>query len=79
MSQMSPFGGLFSSIRGMSDQQVRLLQLSQNMANTFKDPQQKRKQGLLNLLGQGSNINAGLPHDPNASYGGLGGLLDYLG
>jgi hypothetical protein len=79
MSQMNSFGGLFESIRNLTDQDTRLLQLSQNLANTFKDPTQKRRQGLLNLLGQGSNIRTGLHTDPHTSYGGLGGLLDYLG
>ncbi len=69
--------GLLGSLQGLGEIDSRLLQLGMNLTKTLPENQRKR-QGMLNLLGLGANLKPGILDTINTSQGGLGGWLDLL-
>jgi len=69
--------GLLGSLQGLGEIDSRLLQLGMNLSKTLPENQRK-KQGMLNLLGLGAQLKPGIMDTINTGQGGLGGWLDLL-
>lgn len=70
-------GGMLGSLQGLGEIDSRLLQLGMNLSRTLPENQRK-KQGMLNLLGLGAQLKPGIMDSINTSQGGLGGWLELL-
>ena len=69
--------GMLGSIQGLGEIDSRLLQLGMNLGRTLPENQRK-KQGMLNLLGLGAQLKPGIMDTINTQQGGLGGWLELL-
>lgn len=69
--------GMLGSLQGLGDIDSRLLQLGMNLSRTLPENQRK-KQGMLNLLGLGAQLKPGILDTINSGQGGLQGWLDML-
>ena len=81
---MSQFGGMnnsgsfLDSLRNLSAPQSRYLGIGMNLAKSL--PQGEQQGAILRqLMGLGSNLQGYSGGAPNAQFGGLGGILQFLG
>lgn len=78
MAEVGGLGtGMLGSLQGLSEIDSRLLQLGMNLSRTLPENQRK-KQGMLNLLGLGAQLKPGIMDSIDPSQGGLGGWLELL-